>query len=105
MIRVVAMFAFMTCASVAHAQDVGQPAWMTADAASTRFPGEKLVGQTFTSGTQLTVVVKDGALLRVTNGDKFGWVPATSVTATPPEAATPEAPIQVNMVPAGAVPQ
>lgn len=105
MIRVALMFALMTCASVAHAQDVGQPGWMTVDAASTRFPGEKLVGQTFTAGTQVTVVVKDGDLLRVSNGDKFGWVPAASVTATAPEGAVPQAPIQVNLGPAGAVPQ
>ncbi len=105
MMRVALMFVLMTCASVAHAQDAGQPGWMTADTVSTRFPGEKLVGQSFTSGTQVTVVVKDGDQVRVTNGDKFGWVPAASVTATPPEGAASQPPIQVNLGPAGAVPQ
>lgn len=105
MIRAALVFVLMTCASVARAQDAGQTGWMTADAVSARFPGEKLVGQTFTAGTQITVVVRQGDLVRVSNGEKFGWVPSTSVTATPPEGAEPQAPIQVNLSPAGAVPQ
>lgn len=105
MIRAALLLVLLSTASVARAQDAGQTGWFVADTQATRFPGEKLAGQTFTAGSQVTVVVKDGALVRVTTGDRFGWVPASALTAVAPEGTATSAPLVVDMVPEGTPPQ
>ena len=50
----------------------------------------------FETGDEVTVLYVEGALVRVTTGDRFGWVAPTALTATDP---TPEA------APTGATPE
>lgn len=89
--------------SSAFAADT-ESGWLASDAESKRFFGEAVAGPTFTAGTKVTVLVHDGETVRIFAGDRFGWVPASAITSTPPkgaEAGTPGMP-DIKLVPAGA---
>jgi hypothetical protein len=64
--------------------------WLSAEVVSERFPGEATPGPKFSAGEEVTVLVEDGAKTRVFAGDRYGWVPSASLTATAP--AEPAAP-------------
>src|SRR4051794_18391439 len=66
--------------------------WATADTPSQRFSDDKIAGPTFTKGEQLELLVRDGDRARVRDGDKFGWVPAASITSTKPAEAASTSP-------------
>lgn len=92
-------FSFVSSAFAADTET----AWLTADAESKRFFGESVSGPKFDAGTKVTVLVRDGETVRIFVGDRFGWVPATSITTTAPkgaESAVPAIP-DIKLVPAG----
>ena len=66
--------------------------YIQADTPSKRFPDAEVAGPAFLAGTAVTVLVTEGAWVRVAKGDQFGWVPATAIGATPPVPVEPAAP-------------
>ena len=66
---------------VAFAED---PVYTQAETPSLRFSDAAVPGPTFAPGTRLEVLVREGGVVRVVQGDKFGWVPATAVAVTMP---------------------
>ncbi len=65
--------------------------WLTAKTTSKRFPGEAVDGPAFEQGERVEVIVADGSLVRVRQGDRYGWVPESVLTIEAP-AAPPPAP-------------
>jgi hypothetical protein len=63
----------------------------TAEAPSTRFEDAAVAGPTFELGAQVEVLVRKGKLVRVHDGDRYGWVDAKLITAiqAPPPAPPP----------------
>lgn len=82
--------------------------WLTAESASTRFPGEPEPGPTFAAGEMVEVVVVVGDRTRIHKGDRYGWVATASLTVDPPaSAASSGNPLLGGMpplLPAGSVP-
>ena len=79
--RLVLSLLFLTLAPAAWAQEV---VYATGEVASLRFPDATVVGPTFSKDARLTVLFRQGERIRVTNGDVYGWIPATSVTTEAP---------------------
>ena len=73
--------------------------WLVADTASQRFPGEDVAGPTFATGTEVVVIVTEGDRVRVHKDDRYGWVPASALTATPPLPTMPTSPGLLGMPP------
>lgn len=63
--------------------------WMSAEAVSTRFPGDPAPGPTFAKGEMVEVVLADGATTRIRKGDRYGWVATSSLTMEQPAGALP----------------
>ncbi len=74
------MFALLFVWS-AFAED---PVYTQSETPSLRFSDAAVAGPTFPPGTRVDVLVREGAVLRVVQGDKFGWVPVAAVAVTPP---------------------
>ncbi len=80
----------------------GQDArWMIEDAESMRFVEADTKGPDFRDGEKVTLLYTEGDLLRVRRGDRYGWIPATAVTADEPERATDLPVITAPTGPAG----
>lgn len=60
------------------------PVYTQAETPSLRFSDAAVPGPTFPPATRLEVLVRDGDVVRVVQGDKFGWVPAAAVAPTMP---------------------
>jgi hypothetical protein len=58
--------------------------YIIADVVSKRFPGEDVVGPTFTTGEQVDVIIEDGGSVRIRQGERYGWVPAGQLTSMSP---------------------
>jgi hypothetical protein len=82
------MVALLWLSLSAFAQDVGSTMWLATDVEARRFPDTDAKGPAFETGDEVTVLFVEGALVRVTTGDRFGWVAPTALTATDP---TPDA--------------
>lgn len=67
----------------AFAEDV---VYAVGEVSSVRFADADVKGPTFAANAQLDVLLRDGARVRVRAGDDYGWVAASSVTATAPAA-------------------
>jgi hypothetical protein len=79
-----------TVAAPALAQDVGATMWLTAEAESIRFLGERTSGPKLEAGAEVTVLAVEGGSVRVMVGERFGWVKPEVLTATPPAPAEME---------------
>jgi hypothetical protein len=62
-----------------------EDAFVTAETPSKRFPDADTAGPTFAANTQVEVLVHDGARVRVRDGDDFGWIAATAISADAPD--------------------
>ena len=71
-------------ASPAFAQDVGSAMYVAADVEAKRFVDADTKGPSLATGDAVTVVYVEGDQVRVAAGTRFGWVPATALTATDP---------------------
>jgi hypothetical protein len=73
--------------SLAFAQDPEQ-AWLVEDATALRFPDAEVPGPELDANERVTVLFREGDLVRVRAGDEYGWVPSAKITTTAPEGAT-----------------
>ena len=51
---------------------------------SKRFFGEPIVGPAFKSGEEVELILVDGDQARIREGSRYGWVPASALSTTPP---------------------
>jgi len=82
------LLAALAVASPARAQE---SAWATRDAETVRFPDADTAGPKLEEGDEVTVLFREGDLVRVRKGDRYGWVEASVLTDTAPEGAEPAA--------------
>ena len=78
----------------ALAQDVGSTMYAVKNTPTVRFEGDEVKGPKLVEGDAVTVLYVDGDQVRVrTDSDRYGWLPASDLTATNPhpEAAKPAA--------------
>ena len=73
----------LSFSSVAWAADSEQ-GWLVGTEKSKRFLDEATVGPEFAAGTRVVVLAHEGELVRVSVGDRFGWVPASAITNKAP---------------------
>ncbi len=73
-----------TLAPAAVATDAPEKRWAVSDVDSKRFADDDTAGPTFKAGDELLLIVTDGSRVRVRRGDRYGWVPASAVTAEAP---------------------
>lgn len=74
---------FLLVASAADAQD-NESAWLVEDQSSVRFSDGDIKGARFETGTKVTIVFREGELVRIKGDDGFGWVPQTAITTEAP---------------------
>jgi len=80
--------------------DESESAWVRGEVVSKRFFGEVTTGPKFDDGARVVVLTRDGGLVRVQLGNRFGWVPEAALTSTAPEgAATPPAGMPPMLLP------
>jgi hypothetical protein len=65
----------------------GKGRYVQVDTPSKRFADSDVAGPTFQEGAAVIVLVEDGARVRISKGDDYGWVPKSvlgeSMPATP----------------------
>ncbi len=73
-----------------------ESAWVRGEVPSKRFLGETTVGPTFDDGARVVVLWREGGQVRVQLGNRFGWVPESTLAsearagaATPPAGMPP----------------
>ena len=75
--------------------DVGQSGpeerYATAAVDLARWPGSDVISTALKAGDKVEIVVDDGDLVRVRRGAEFGWVKASALSDTAPEAEAPPA--------------
>lgn len=76
-----------------------ESAWFVSDTASKRFPDAEVAGPSFTSGTRVVVLLRDGERVRVSVGDRYGWVPSASLVDKAPPGANVAPPSGVPGLP------
>jgi hypothetical protein len=64
--------------------------WLIENVESVRFPDGEGKGPAFLEGDEVTVVFKEGHLVRVMKGNTLGWVPADKLSAEDPAAVAEE---------------
>lgn len=79
------MIALLLLLLPAFAED----AWLVAETPSVRFADTATAGPLFAANDKVEVLARDGDRARVVEGDRYGWVPAASLTAVAPEGADP----------------
>ena len=78
--------------TAAAAVEPGDVRWTTERVETVRFVGEPTPGPAFEAESRVTVVAVQDEVVRVALGNRFGWVPATSLTDVEPERETPALP-------------
>jgi hypothetical protein len=63
--------------------------WVVGEVASKRFPGEEIAGPTFQAGEEVELILQEGDSARIRQGGRYGWVPASALTAVQPLVAPP----------------
>lgn len=81
-------FGWSAMQGTAVAQEAGEVAWLVEDADAVRFAGSNTAGPSFDQGTRVQVLFVEGDLKRVFAGNRFGWVAASALSATDPNAAS-----------------
>jgi hypothetical protein len=76
----------LTVAQPAWAQEA---AWVAEDAETVRFLDDDTAGPALNEGDRVTVLFREGDLVRVRKGERYGWVAGSVLTDAAPEAATP----------------
>jgi hypothetical protein len=66
-----------------------EAAWVTEEAETVRFLDDDTAGPALDEGDRVIVIFREGDLVRVRKGDRFGWVAGSVLTDTAPEAAAP----------------
>lgn len=81
MVRSMMILVALTLGADALAED----AYTIAETPSTRFPDADVAGPSFDANLRVEVLVHDGDRLRVRDGDDYGWIAASAVTASAPD--------------------
>ncbi|MBW2255729.1 MAG: hypothetical protein JRI25_14160 [Deltaproteobacteria bacterium] len=62
---------------------------LTQDAETVRFLDDDTAGPALDEGEKVTVLFREGDLVRVRKGERYGWVASSVLTDAAPEAAAP----------------
>ncbi len=67
----------------------GEARWVVAGIEADRFPNAPSERFALAVGEEVELIFTEGARVRIKQGDRYGWLPATAVTAEAPEIEIP----------------